>query len=667
MNEIEKKIIILRRKIHRLNYKYYQLSHSEVSDYEFDMMLTELIELEKNYPEFFDKKSPTQKLGWAPTKNLKFITHEFRMYSLDNSYSKEKLYEFEHRIKKIIGKNPEYICELKYDGVSISLKYSDGELIYGATRGDGLHGDDVTNNIKTIKNIPLKLRKNFLNEFYVRGEIILSISSFQRINRERITKGLDPYANPRNTVSGTLKLQDSLEVEKRFLKCFIYSMVGKNLSVYNQKEILKFASDLGFDVPNSYKYCTNISEVFNFIEIWNQKRYDLDYEIDGIVIKVNDFHYQKKLGFTSKFPRWATAYKFQSEQTETVLESISYQVGRTGEITPVANFKPIALTGTTVKRAFIHNEHFIDKMDLHIGDHIVIAKGGEIIPKIINVIKNKRIKNSLKVEFPKFCPECNSRLTKKEKEAKHFCLNEKECLPQMIAKIEHFVSKKAMNIKSVGRETIKLLIQKGIIKNYSDLYSLQKQDLIPLRGMAEKSIQNILTGIEKSKSIPFEKTLFALGIPHVGEILARKIIEQIKSIDELISKKEKDLVQIENIGEKIAKSIVFFFRKKENLSIIESLKSFNIQMRSNEKKKDKIFSTLEGKSFLFTGKLTRFSREQAKEIVKIHGGKNTTYVSKYLNYLVVGENAGIKLKKAIKIISIKVLSEEEFLSLISST
>lgn len=665
MNKIYNKIINLRKKIKQLNYNYYELNNSKISDQQFDYMMKELIFLEKNYPEFFDQNSPSQTIGESPNKNFLSINHEFPMYSLNNSYCEKEILEFDSRIKKIIKTIPSYICELKYDGISISLKYVNKKLVYGVTRGDGYTGDDVTNNIKTINNIPLTIKKNFSNEFYVQGEIIVPISSFIKINHKREKEGLFPYSTPRHTASGTIKLHNNNQVSKRKLKCFIYSMISKNFSIYTQKDILEFSSELGFDVPNHYKYCNNISDVLNFIKLWNNKRFELDYNIDGIVIKLNNLNYQKKIGYTSKYPRWALAYKFQSEKNETILKSISYQIGRTGIVTPVAELDPVLLGGTIIKRALIHNVNFIKKMDLHINDYVVIEKGGEIIPKIVNVVKNKRTKNVKKINFPQFCPKCNSKLIQKN-ETNWFCINQQNCFTQIIKKIEHFVSRKAMNIQHIGYNTIKRLVEKKIIENYADLYLLKKENLILLDRIEEKTIQNILKSINNSKLNSFDKVLFALGIPHLGEIMAKKITKKIHSIDKLILTQKNELMEIKDIGDITATNIINFFQNENNLKIIKQLKSFNLQMISYYNKKENYLSMiLNDKIFSFTGKLKTFSREKIKYIITIHGGQYSNHLNNKINYIIVGDNPGIKLQQITKYPKIKIITEYEFLDLIS--
>lgn len=666
MNKIYNKIINLRKKIKQLNYDYYELHNSKISDQKFDYMMKELIFLEKKYPEFFDQNSPSQIIGGSINKKFLSIHHEFPMYSLNNAYSEKEILEFDHRIKKIIKINPTYICELKYDGISISLKYLNKKLIYGATRGDGYIGDDVTNNIQKIKNIPLIIQKNFLHEFYIHGEIIVPISSFKEINSQRKTQGLNIYSNPRNTASGTVKLQSNDNtIAGKYLKCFIYSMISKNFSICTQKDILEFGSELGFEVPNHYKYCSTISEVLNFIKLWNNKRYELDYCIDGIVIKLNYLNYQKKIGYTSKYPRWALAYKFPSKKNETILQSISYQIGRTGIITPIAELKPILLDGTIIKRALIHNTNFIKKMDLHINDHVIIEKSGEIIPKIINVIKNKRPNNIIKIQFPTFCPECNTKLKQKNK-INFFCTNEIYCSSQIIKKIEHFVSRKAMNIQYIGYNTIKKLVQKKIIQNYADLYILKKSDLILLDRIEDKTIYNILTSINNSKLNSFDKVLFALGIPNLGEIMVKKIIKKIKSIDELILKTKTELMNIQDIGEITATNIVNFFNNSHNLKIIKQLKKFNLHMIAHhENTTNDISMILDGQLFAFTGKLKKFSRDKIKNIITMYGGNYSNYINEKIDYIIVGDNPGIKLAQTKQYKKIKIITENQFLDLIN--
>lgn len=661
--DVQEKIQSLRQEISQHNYDYYVQDHPSISDFEFDQKLSELIELEKKYPEFFDANSPTQRVGGSITKNFPTIQHEYRMYSLDNSYSIEDLQDWEKRIEKSLGEQVQFVCELKYDGASISILYENGQLKQAVTRGDGFQGDEITNNIKTIRSIPLKLKGDYPQKFYVRGEIILPHKEFNRINHEREKEGLELYANPRNTASGSLKLQDSSEVAKRNLDCYLYTIVGNDLPFANQWDMLKSAENYGFKIPHTAKLCTTLDEVLAFIDYWDSERKNLPFEIDGIVVKVNSFVQQQELGSTAKSPRWAMAYKFKAEKAETELRSISYQVGRTGAITPVANLKPVNLAGTVVKRASLHNEDIIEKLDVRIGDMVYVEKGGEIIPKIVEVNLDVRQPNAQKIEFIKNCPACGTELIRNEGEAQHYCPNEDGCKPQIIGRLEHFVSRKAMDMASIGGETAELLYDNGLVNNVADFYEIKKEDLLPLDRMAEKSAQNIVEAIEESKKIPFEKVLYAIGIRHVGETVAKKLAKHFHSMGNLITANVEKLESVEDVGEKISESIQDFFGKEKNQELVTRLAAAGLQMEVSDDEKP-ISNLLQGKTFLFTGTLTQFSRSEAQKMVEQNGGKNISAVSKNLNFLVAGEKAGSKLKKAEEIGTIQVLSEEDFLALI---
>ncbi|MEO6346301.1 MAG: NAD-dependent DNA ligase LigA, partial [Aquaticitalea sp.] len=520
---IEQQILSLRDELTQHNYNYYTLDNPTISDFDFDAKLKQLQELEEKHPEFADDNSPTKRVGGQVTKNFETVVHKHRMYSLDNSYSKEDLLDWELRLKKQIDGKVQYTCELKYDGASISITYENGNLIKAVTRGDGFQGDDVTTNIKTIKSVPLKLKGEYPPKFEIRGEIILPFEGFNQMNDERIEIGEEPYRNPRNTASGSLKLQDSAEVAKRPLECMLYNITGNNLNISTQYESLQKARQWGFKVPEAAKLTNSINEVLEFIDHWNEHRHDLPYETDGVVIKVNDLHQQEELGYTAKSPRWAMAYKFKGEQVSTRLNEITYQVGRTGAITPVANLEPVELAGTTVKRASLHNADQIKKLDIRVGDEVFVEKGGEIIPKIIGVDLSKRSSSSKSTEYITQCPECHTELIRTEGEAQHYCPNYNGCKPQIVGRIQHFISRKAMDIEGLGGETVALLVKAGLITNYSDLYELTKEQVIPLERMAEKSAENLIFGIETSKQIPFECVLFALGIRYVGETIAKKL------------------------------------------------------------------------------------------------------------------------------------------------
>lgn len=662
---IQQKIKELREELTRHNYNYYILDQPTISDYEFDQLLNELIELEKAHPELYDENSPSQRVGGAITKNFPTVQHEFRMYSLDNSYSIEDMQDWEKRIEKLLEEKVEFVCELKYDGASISILYENGEIKQAVTRGDGFQGDEITANIRTIRTIPLKLKGNYPTKFHIRGEILMPFKEFDRINAERQKEGLELYANPRNTASGSLKLQNSAETAKRKLDCYLYTIVGNDLPFDNQWDMLLAANQYGFKIPDTARLCHSLDEVLDFIAYWDKERKNLEFPIDGIVVKVNSFAQQEELGYTAKSPRWAMAYKFKAEQAETELLSISYQVGRTGAITPVANLKPVNLAGTIVKRASLHNADIIEKLDVRIGDMVYVEKGGEIIPKIIEVNLDVRQPNAEKIEFITHCPECGTELIRNEGEAQHFCPNEDGCKPQIIGRMEHFVSRKAMDMMSLGSETIELLFDHGLVNNAADFYDLKKVDLLPLDRMAEKSAQNIMDAIELSKEIPFEKVLYAIGIRHVGETVAKKLARHFKSIENIRNAEVEALIAVEDIGEKIAFSIQEFFSKPNNIELIQRLKSAGVQMEAGEEALP-VSEALNGKSFLFTGSLTQFTRTEAQKMVEDHGGKNISAVSKNLDFLVAGEKAGSKLKKAQELGTVKILTEDEFLRMIEN-
>lgn len=663
---MKEKIEQLTKELNQHNYNYYILDNPTITDFEFDEKLKELQDLEKQYPQWANPNSPTQRVGGGITKNFPTIQHQFRMYSLDNSYDFNDLEEWGKRISKTIDEPIEFVAELKYDGASISILYENGMLNKAVTRGDGFQGDEITTNIRTISDIPLMLHGDYPHRFFIRGEIYLNKNKFNEINTLRQEEGLDPFMNPRNTASGSLKLQDSYEVRKRGLSAVLYQYVAEEYPAETHWELLAKAKKWGFKVSEDQaKICKNLDEVKYFIDYWEKERYNLPFEIDGIVIKVNSIKHQKILGYTAKSPRWAIAYKFKAEKVETELLSISYQVGRTGAITPVANLKPVLLAGTIVKRASLHNEDIIKKLDLHHGDFVYIEKGGEIIPKIVGVNIQKRNLLQEPLEYIINCPECGTRLIKEENQAIHFCPNDTHCPPQVIGKIIHFVSRKAMNIDSLGSETIEQLYKENLIKTPADLYTLTKKQLARLERMGEKSAQNIINGIENSKKIPFEKVLFGISIKHIGETIAKKLVKNFPNIEALQNASLEELVQTEDIGIKIAESIKDFFNNKENIDMIEQLKSHGVQFEKKHNDIELLSNSLDGKTFLFTGKLTLFTREKAEEMVEKHGGKNISAVSKNLNYLVAGEKAGSKLKKAQDIGTIIILDEQQFLDLIS--
>ena len=665
--DIQKTIQDLRNALNLHNYNYYVLDSAIISDFEFDQKLKQLQELENQYPEFFDENSPTLRVGGTITKNFKTVVHDYRMYSLDNSYSTADVFDWENRIQKVLGNVPlQYTCELKYDGASISITYENGKLQRAITRGDGFQGDDVTNNIKTIKSIPLQLNGNFPDRFDIRGEIILPFEGFERMNQELIEIGETPYSNPRNTASGSLKLQDSSEVAKRPLECLLYFIVGNNLNIKTQFEGLEAARNWGFKVPKEAKIANNLDEVFEYINYWDTHRHNLPYETDGVVIKVNSFQHQDELGYTAKSPRWAMAYKFKSEQVATVLNSISYQVGRTGSITPVANLKPVQLAGTIVKRASLHNADQIEKLDIRIGDTVFVEKGGEIIPKIIGVDFAKRNTNSEKTIYITQCPECHSELVRTEGEANHYCPNFYGCPPQIIGRIQHYISRKAMDIEGLGGETVALLFNNGLVKDYSDLYELTVAQILPLDRMAQKSAVNLVNGVHKSKEIPFERVLYALGIRYVGETVAKKLAKHYKSIDAIKNASLMDLILVDEIGEKIAQSVLEFFENQENVKIIERLKQFGVQFDIVEKFNPNATQKLLGKTFVVSGVFEKFSRDDLKKAIEDNGGKVGSSISAKTDYVVAGDNMGpAKLEKANQL-KVTIISEEEFISLLNT-
>jgi DNA ligase (NAD+) len=666
--DIQNTIQTLRAELNQHNYNYYVLDQPVISDYEFDLKLKQLQDLETNYPEYFDENSPTQRVGGAITKNFQTVPHEHRMYSLDNAYSKEELVEWKKRIQKVLGDVPlEYTCELKYDGASISITYENGKLKRAVTRGDGFQGDDVTNNIKTIKSIPLKLKGDFPDKFDVRGEIILPFAGFEKMNQDLIEIGELPYSNPRNTASGSLKLQDSAEVAKRPLDCLLYFLIGSNLPFKSQFEGLETARQWGFKVPQEAKLAYNLEDVFQYIDFWDIHRHTLPYETDGVVVKVNAFHHQDELGFTAKSPRWAIAYKFKSEQVATKLNSISYQVGRTGAITPVANLEPVQLAGTIVKRASLHNADQIEKLDIRVGDIVFVEKGGEIIPKIIAVDFSRRPENTQPTKYITDCPECHTALVRNEGEANHYCPNFYGCPPQIIGRIQHFISRKAMDIEGLGGETVALLFNNGLVHNYADLYELTVEQILPLERMAQKSAENLVKGVENSKKIPFESVLFALGIRFVGETVAKKLAKHYKNIDALSQATVMDLILVDEIGERIAQSVITFFENQENRRIIEKLKKHGVQFEIIEKVNPNATAKLSGKTFVVSGVFEKFSRDDLKKAIEDNGGKVGSSISAKTDYVVAGDNMGpAKLEKANKL-NIPIIAEDDFMKLINES
>lgn len=689
---IQSKIEKLRKEIEEHNYRYYVLSAPVISDIEFDKLLSELITLEKAHPEFASPDSPTQRVGGQVTKEFRAVKHKYPMLSLGNTYSREELGEFDERVRKTIGNDFEYVCELKFDGVAIGLTYKKGRLVQAVTRGDGVQGDDVTANVKTIRSIPLVLKPgDYPEEFEIRGEIFMPLSSFESINaqleaqlkedgynEEEIADRL--LKNPRNAASGTIKMQDSAVVARRKLDCYLYFIYSDPFPFKTHYESLEKARSWGFKVSEHLRICKSLDQVFTFLEKWNVERHKLPYDTDGVVLKINSYAQQRDLGFTAKSPRWAIAYKFQAESVSTQLLSISYQVGRTGAITPVANLKPVQLAGTTVRRATLHNADQIQKLDLREGDFVFVEKGGEIIPKITGVDLSKRGLFSEPVNYITKCPECNTILERTEGEVLHYCPNSNGCPPQIKGKIEHFISRKAMNIDSLGEEKVELLFEHDLIRTPADLYHLKADQLLGLEkvvvneeggkskkiSLREKSVQNILEGIEASKKVPFERVLYAIGIRYVGETVAKKLAYHFKSIDALAAASEAELMEAEEIGGKIAQSICLFFKQKENRDFIKALQKAGLQMElSVSSMPAKISSKLEGQSFVVSGTFSNFSREEIKSLIEQHGGKNQSGVSSKTDFLLAGEEAGpSKLEKAMKL-KVRILTEAEFSEMIN--
>ncbi|MEP5339481.1 MAG: NAD-dependent DNA ligase LigA [Algibacter sp.] len=651
----------LRNELRKHNHNYYVLDNATISDYKFDLKLKELQELEEKHPEFFDANSPTQRVGGAVTKNFETIPHEHRMYSLDNSYSKEDLEDWEVRIKKLVDGDVHYTCELKYDGASISLTYEQGKLVKAVTRGDGFQGDNVTANIKTIKSVPLQLKGDYPDKFDIRGEIVLPFDGFNKMNAERIEQGEEPYKNPRNTASGSLKLQDSGEVAKRPLECLLYNLTGNNLGLESQFESLDKARSWGFKVPEAAKLVDSIEGVLEFVNHWDIERHNLPYETDGVVVKVNNLYQQDELGYTAKAPRWAMAYKFKAEQVSTKLNTISYQVGRTGAITPVANLEPVELAGTIVKRASIHNADQIEKLDIRVNDFVYVEKGGEIIPKIIGVDFSKRTEHSKSTEYITNCPECETELIREAGDAKHFCPNYMGCSPQIVGRIQHYISRKAMDIDGLGGETVALLVKEGLINDYSDLYDLTKEQVIPLERMAEKSADNLIQGISESVKIPFERVLYALGIRYVGETVAKKLAKHYKSIDAIINATEDDLINVDEIGIKIAQSVTLFFDLEKNILLIERLKQSGVQLEISAEKLEGQTNKLEGDVVVVSGVFEIVSRNELKKMIEDNGGKVSSSISSKTSYIVAGDKMGPSKKEKAEKLGVSLVSEIEFL------
>ena len=664
MEEIQKKISQLSNELNEHNHLYYIEDAPVITDFKFDQMLSELQDLEKQYPQFKDPNSPTQRVGGGVTKFFDTIEHRYPMYSLSNTYSKDELVQWETRIRKILGVDSEicYTCELKFDGASISLTYENGALVQALTRGDGVQGDAITTNVKTINSIPLKLKGNYPKFFEIRGEIILPWMGFHKMNEKRAELGEPLYSNPRNTASGSLKLQDSSLVAERPLICFLYALAADQLMIDSQFEALKKAREWGFKVPDSASLAHSIDEVFEFITEWDEKRKSLPYEIDGIVIKVNQFNQQNKLGFTAKAPRWAMAYKYQAQQASTVLLEVQYQVGRTGAITPVAILKPVLISGTIVKRASLHNQDQIEKLGLRIGDTVFVEKGGEIIPKIIGIDQDKRASFKGEISFISNCPECKYPLTREVGEVQHYCKNEIACPPQQIGKIQHFIGRKAMDIEGLGGETVSLLFHEGLLSNIADLYRLKKEKILPLERMAEKSVNNLFEGIGKSKNKPFSKVLFGLGIRYVGETVAKRLAKAFGSMNALMGATTEALTETEEIGGRIAESVVKYFSKSSNIEVIKVLSSSGLQMEEAQNL-NKPHSIFKGKKFVVSGVFEHYSREGIKSEIESFGGIIISSVSSKTNFLVAGDGTGPSKKTKAIDLNIPILNEKDFLNL----
>lgn len=654
----------LRKEIDRYNHAYYVENNPVISDFEFDMKLKQLEEMEKAYPQYFDKNSPTQRVGSDLTKNFKQVEHRYPMLSLANTYSEGEVMEFYNRVKKSLNTNFEIVCELKFDGASISLIYENGELVTAVTRGNGTVGDDVTANIRAIKSIPITLNGNYPSRFEIRGEILMPFAVFEGLNEEKAKKGEPLFANPRNATSGTLKLQNPSEVARRKLDAYLYYILGDNLPHNTHYDNIQQAKQWGFKISDAVCCCKNPDEIFEYIHYWDIERHHLPVATDGIVLKVNDLIQQKNLGLTAKSPRWAIAYKYQAERGLTRLNSVSYQVGRTGAVTPIANLEPVLLSGTTVKRASLHNADIIDSLDLHIGDMVYVEKGGEIIPKITGVEVSSRVTTMSKVIFPDKCPECESFLVRNEDEAAYYCPNDDNCPPQIKGKIAHFVSRKAMNITGLGDETISLLYEKGLIGNVADIYTLKETDLSTLERLGEKSAKNIISAIETSKQVPYENVLFALGIRYVGETVAKRLAKTFRSIESLAKASFEELVQVDEIGEMIAKSVVSYFSKEEHKTLINRLQEAGLQLSSEAKEAELKSSKLEGKTIVISGVFYKHSRDEYKEIIEQNGGKNSGAISAKTSFVLAGDNMGPAKKDKADKLGIPSVSEDDFLAML---
>ncbi len=649
------------------NYNYYVLAMPSISDYDFDQKLKELEALEKANPQFLNPDSPTQKIGGEITKNFKTIVHKWPMMSLGNTYNEQDLIDFDQRIRKAIGDDFEYVCELKFDGLSMSLTYQNGKLLRAVTRGDGTKGDEVTANVKTIRTIPTQVSgKDMPEEFDIRGEVFMHKAAFEKLNEERLENGEVAYANPRNFASGTVKMQDSAEVAKRPLDCFLYFFYSDKNPFKTHWESLQAVKSWGFKISEESRLCNNIQDVLAFITEWDQKRFKLSYDIDGIVLKVNSYAQQQELGFTAKSPRWTISYKYKAQEVETILEKVTYQVGRTGAVTPVANLKPVLLAGTTVKRATLHNANEMERLDLHENDTVLVEKGGEIIPKIIKVNLEKRQPNASKINYIHNCPECGTELIREEGEAVHYCPNDEACPPQIVGRMQHFISRKAMNIEGIGAETVDAFFQKGLLRHISDIYELKNREneLKNLERFGQKSIDNLMEGVEKSKIMPFERVLFGLGIRYVGATVAKKLTQHFKNIDNIIKANFEELIAADEIGERIAQSVLAYFGDEKHIEEINKLKAAGLSFDIVEKEIILASENLSGKTFLISGVFENHSRDELKEMIEANGGKILSSISAKLNYLVAGENMGpAKLDKAQKL-KIDMISDVELLEMI---
>jgi len=649
------------------NYRYYVLSEPTISDLEFDRLLKQLEYLESQFPDLTHADSPTHVVGGGVINEFETVKHRRRMLSLGNTYNETELRDFDNRIRKAIGDDIEYVCELKIDGLAISLFYENGKLIQAVTRGDGMQGDDVTANVRTIRSLNTELHGNYPAEFEIRGEIFMHRKGFEKLNHERIAAGEPAYANPRNVASGSLKLKDSGEVAKRPLDITLYHLLGDNLSYETHAECIEAARSWGLKTADTTEVCKGIDEVLRFLEKWDQRRQDLGFDTDGVVIKVNSLSQQEELGYTAKVPRWAIAYKFQTESATTRLLDITYQVGRTGAITPVAELEPVFLLGTTVKRASLHNANEIERLDVRVGDMVFVEKGGEIIPKITGVDFSQRTENCAPTIYASVCPECETALIRREGEAQHYCPNEDGCAPQVIGKIEHFVARKALNIDSIGSEMAKTLYSKELVKDIADLYSITTEELLKLERMGEKSAQNIIDGIQESKNIPFERVLFGMGIRHIGETVAKKLAQALGSIENIMQADKETLLGIDEIGDVIAESLITYFAEPKHKALVERLKEAGLQMEAQTKTQTQAGTSLSGLTFVISGVFNKMSRDEAKELIEAHGGKCSGSVSSKTDYLLAGEGMGpAKLEKATQL-GVKIISEDELLTMIGES